>query len=77
MHMTAMVTGMLLIAFLPFLVSLAAQPSIPKMLCLVASVLALLLSAETIAAVLPWAVGMAMAAISVRASTAQRSRARR
>ena len=39
----------------------------PKMLCLVASLLALLLSVEKYAAVLPWCIGMAIAVVSVRA----------
>jgi hypothetical protein len=38
----------------------------PKLLCLVASLLSLLLSVEKYAAVLPWVAGMAIAVISVR-----------
>jgi hypothetical protein len=65
-HMSALGTGTLLILFLPFLVSLAGQAAMPKMLCLVTSILALLLSVEPYRAVLPWCVGMAIAVISVR-----------
>ncbi len=64
--MIAMAAGILLIVFLPFLLSLAGQAGMPKMLCLVASVLALLLSVEQYAAALPWSIGMAIAVISVR-----------
>ena len=62
--MIAALAGLLLL--LPFLVSLAGQASIPKLLCLVASLLALLLSVDEYAAVLPWIAGMAIAVISVR-----------
>jgi hypothetical protein len=58
--------GILLIAFLPFLLALAGQAGMPKLLCLVASVLALLLSVEQYVAALPWSAGMAIAVISVR-----------
>ena len=64
--MIAALAGLLLVLLLPFLVSLAGQASIPKLLCLVASLLALLLSVEKYAAVLPWIAGMAVAVISVR-----------
>jgi hypothetical protein len=72
MHMTAVAAGTLLILFLPFLLALAGQATMPKMLCLVASLLALLLSVEKYGAVLPWCVGMAIAVISVRARFCQR-----
>jgi hypothetical protein len=72
MDMTAMTAATLLIVFLPFLLSLAGQAGMPKMLCLVASVLALLLSVERYAAALPWAIGMAIAVISVRERIDQR-----
>ena len=42
------------------------QAGMPKLLCLVFSLLALLLSAAKYAAVLPWIAGMAVAVISVR-----------
>ena len=64
--MSAIGTGTLLILFLPFLVSLAGQAAMPKMLCLVTSFLAVLLSVEPYRAELPWGVGMAIAVISVR-----------
>jgi hypothetical protein len=70
--MSAIGTGTLLILFVPFLLSLAGQAGMPKMLCLVASVLALLLSVKPYGAVLPWTVGMAIAVISVRERFCQR-----
>jgi hypothetical protein len=63
--MTAAGAGMLLILFLPFVLSLLGKAAMPKMLCLVASALALLLSVEPYGAALPWVVGMAVAVISV------------
>jgi hypothetical protein len=60
------VASVLLVLLLPFLLSLAGQAAIPKLLCLVASLLALLLSVDHYAAVLPWIAGMAIAVISVR-----------
>jgi hypothetical protein len=57
--------GILFVLFLPFLLSLAGQGAMAKMLCLVASILALLLSVEEYWAVLPWGTGMLMAAVSV------------
>lgn len=56
----------LLVLFLPCLLSLAGQGGMPKLLCLVTGILALLLSVEPYGAVLPWAVGMAIAVLSVR-----------
>ena len=70
--MTATAAGMLLILFVPFLLSPAGQAGTPKVLCLVASMLALLLSVEPYAAVLPWAIGMAIAVISLRRRIHQR-----
>jgi len=72
--MTAAVAGTLVVLFLPFLLSLAGQGGMPKMLCFVASLLALLLSVREYAAVLPWAIGMVIAVISVREKI-QRQRA--
>jgi hypothetical protein len=71
-HMTAAPAAMLLIMFLPFLVSLAGQPGTPKMLCLLLSTMALLLSVEPYRAQLPWCLGMAIAVISVREKFRQR-----
>ncbi len=65
--MITMAAATLLALLLPFLLSLAGQAAMPKVLCLVASLLALLLSVEKYAAVLPWCIGMAIAVISVRA----------
>jgi hypothetical protein len=64
--MVALFTGTFLLLMLPFLLSLAGQPGIPKLLCLVTSLLAVLLSVEAYAAILPWLAGMAIAVISVR-----------
>jgi hypothetical protein len=66
MQMTAATLGLLLITFMPFLVSLAGRVTQPKLLCFVASLLALLLSVEPCRAVLPWMLGMAIAVIAVR-----------
>ena len=56
----------ILILFLPLLVSLAGQGGMAKMLCLVTSILAMLLSVREYGAVLPWVVGMAVAVVAVR-----------
>ena len=64
--MTAVVACTLLLPLLPFLLSLAGQARMPKVLCLVTSLLTLLLSLEPHRALLPWAVGMAIALVSVR-----------
>ena len=70
--MTVMTAGTLLVLFLPFLLSLAGEAGQPKMLCLVTSLLALLLSFDPYRAALPWAVGMAISIISVREGFYQR-----
>lgn len=70
--MTAEAAGTLLVLFLPFLLSLAGKAGMPRLLCLVTSVLALLLSVEPYRAVLPWIAGMAIAVISVRERIHQR-----
>jgi len=67
-----MSAGILLIVLLPFLLALAGRAGTPKMLCLVASLLALLLSFDPYRAALPWAIGMAIAVISLRESLTQR-----
>ena len=51
----------LLILLLPFLLSLAGRATMPRMLCLVASLLALLLSVTAYGAVMPWLIGMFIA----------------
>jgi hypothetical protein len=63
--MTAATAGTLLVLFLPFLLSLAGQSGMAKMLCLMTSVLGLLLSVEEYGAVLPWVLGMLIAGVSV------------
>ena len=63
--MTAAAAGTLLVLFLPFILSLAGQSGMAKMLCLITSVLALLVSVREYAAVLPWAIGMLIAGVSV------------
>ncbi len=55
----------LLIFAVPFLLSLFGRGSMAKMLCLVASLLAMLLSVEPGAAYAPWSIGMLIAAMSV------------
>ncbi|QWG16665.1 hypothetical protein KMZ68_16865 [Bradyrhizobium sediminis] len=64
--MAALTTAKLLVLLLPSLLSLAGQGGMPKLLCLVTSILALLLSVEPFGALLPWVVGMAIAVLSVR-----------
>ena len=55
----------LFVQFLPFLLSLLGQSSQAKMLCLVTSILAMLLSVEPYGAVLPWLLGALIAGVSV------------
>jgi hypothetical protein len=55
----------LFILLLPFLVSLAGQGGMAKMLTLVTSIPALLLSVKEYGAVLSWITGMAIAIASV------------
>jgi hypothetical protein len=55
----------LLILFAPWLLSLFGQSSQAKLLCLVTSILALLLSVEPYGAVLPWLLGALIAGVSV------------
>jgi hypothetical protein len=66
MHLTAATAAVVLFTFMPFLVSLAARVTQPKVLCFVCSLMALLLSIEPHRAMLPWGLGMAIAAIAVR-----------
>jgi hypothetical protein len=54
-----------LILFLPFLLSLFGQGGMAKMLTLLTSILALLLSVREYGAVLPWVTGMAIALVSL------------
>ncbi len=62
--MTVISTATLLL-FLPFLLSLAGQGFMAKMLSLLTSVLALLLTVEPERAALAWIVGMTIALVSV------------
>jgi hypothetical protein len=55
----------LFVLFLPFLLSLFGQSAVAKMLCLVTSILAMLLSVEPYGAGLPWLLGALIAAVSV------------
>jgi hypothetical protein len=66
----------LFILFLPFALSLAGQGGMAKMLTLVTSILALLLSVKEYGAVLPWITGMAIALTSVWERIRQRRMAR-
>lgn len=61
-----MTTGWLLLLCLPFLVSLIGKAQIPRLLCFVCSVMAILFGAVPYEAMLPWTSGMAIAVISVR-----------
>ena len=63
--MSAVTIGTSLIIFLPFLLSLFGQSAQARMLCLISSVLGLLLSVEEYGAVMPWVLGMIVAAMSV------------
>jgi hypothetical protein len=63
--MSAAAAATLLVIFLPFLLSLAGRATMPKMLCLVSSLLALLLSVEPYGAVTPWVFGMIIAVVAV------------
>lgn len=63
--MSAVTIGTSLIIFLPFLLSLFGQSAQARMLCLISTVLGLLLSVEEYGAVMPWVLGMIVAAASV------------
>ncbi len=64
--MTSVTVGTVVILSWPFLLSLAGRAGEPKILCLFLSVLALLFSADPYRAVLPWAIGMAIAVHTLR-----------
>jgi hypothetical protein len=66
MSMTAATAGLLLVTFMPFLVSLAGKANQPKALCFVCSLMALLASVEPHRAALPWITGMLIAVVAVR-----------
>jgi hypothetical protein len=61
-----MTAGLILFFFLPFLLSLVGKAPMPWLLCFVTSLLAMLLSVQPGAAVLPWGLGMVIAVVSVR-----------
>ena len=61
-----MSAGSLLLFFLPFLLSLLGKARMPWLLCFVTSLLAMLSSVQRGAAVVPWGLGMIIAAVSVR-----------
>jgi hypothetical protein len=67
--MTTATSAWLLLIVLPFLLALAGRAPMPKMLCLVTSLLALLVSVEPghamLAAMFPWGVGMMLALASL------------
>ena len=50
---------------LPLLLSLAARGVMPKLLCALSSLFAILLSVEPGGAVLPWALGMIIATVTL------------
>jgi len=64
--MLELTTSWILVFFLPFLVSLAGKAPMPRLLCLVTSLLSMLMSVEPGGAALPWGLGMVIAAVSVR-----------
>jgi hypothetical protein len=63
--MSAAAAATLLVLFLPFLLSLAGRATMPKMLCLVSSLLALLSSVKPYGAVIPWLMGMIIAVVAI------------
>jgi hypothetical protein len=71
--MSTMTAGLTLLLFLPFLLSLFGRAAMPKLLCLVASLIAALLSLKFYIAIVPWIAGMVVAVISLRAACRQRA----
>lgn len=71
--MSTMTAGLTLLLFLPFLLSLFGRAAMPKLLCLVASLIAALLALEFYFAIVPWIVGMAIALISLYVGCRQRA----
>jgi hypothetical protein len=65
------ITHLVLLA--PLLLSLATRGAMPKLLCAVSSLMALLLSVEPERAILPWTLGMAVAVIALRERIRQRA----
>jgi len=62
----------LFILSLPFLLSLAGQGGMAKLLTLVTGILSLLLSVREYGAVIPWVTGMIIASVSVSERIQQR-----
>ena len=60
-----MTTATYLFLCLPLLLSLAGRGAVPKVLGLVSSAFAILLSVEPGGALLPWAVGMILGTVAV------------
>jgi len=58
--------GWLLFHFTPFLISLFGKAQMPRLLCFVCSVMAILLGIFPSEAMLPWTLGMGIAVMSVR-----------
>lgn len=50
---------------LPLMLSLAARGALPKLLCLLTSLFAILFSVAPGGAVLPWAIGMTIAGVAL------------
>jgi hypothetical protein len=71
--MSTMTAGLTLLLFLPFLLSLFGRAAMPKLLCLVASLIAALLALKFYFAIVPWVVGMVIAVVSVGAACRQRT----
>jgi hypothetical protein len=72
--MSTVTAGWILLLCLPFLLSLLGKAAVPKMLCLVASLVAALLAVKFYVAVVPWTIGMAIALISIHAGCRRRAR---
>ena len=70
--MSAFAAGMILLLFLPFLLSLLGKAAMPKMLCLVASLVAAMLAVKFYLAVVPWIAGMTIVATSAWAGCRRR-----
>jgi hypothetical protein len=60
-----MTTAAYLFLCLPLALSLAARGAMPKLLCFLSSLFAILLSVEPGGAVLPWGFGMIIATIAL------------
>ena len=67
--LTTATSSWLLLIVLPFLLALAGRAPLPKVLCLVTSLLALLMSLApgraVLGALFPWGIGMILALVSL------------